>query len=161
MKRYLSYSSIFGRCRFERMSSTSSSWKPKRSASKAASSGPGWSTWIQVSPLAESSAMRGSSRSATSPEVPGVRPRLMRGSVGRAIGTERVVESHSEYVILPANPVFRLSESEPPVCGKSPVRDDFPQPKCAWQDSNLRPCAPEAHALSPELQARGALVYRA
>ena len=26
---------------------------------------------------------------------------------------------------------------------------------CAWQDSNLRPCAPEAHALSPELQARG------
>ena len=25
---------------------------------------------------------------------------------------------------------------------------------CAWQDSNLRPCAPEAHALSPELQAR-------
>jgi hypothetical protein len=25
--------------------------------------------------------------------------------------------------------------------------------KCAWQDSNLRPCAPEAHALSPELQA--------
>ena len=27
--------------------------------------------------------------------------------------------------------------------------------RCAWQDSNLRPCAPEAHALSPELQARG------
>src|SRR5215213_2387065 len=27
---------------------------------------------------------------------------------------------------------------------------------CAWQESNLRPCAPEAHALSPELQARGA-----
>ena len=26
---------------------------------------------------------------------------------------------------------------------------------CAWQESNLRPCAPEAHALSPELQARG------
>src|SRR2546427_10200758 len=24
---------------------------------------------------------------------------------------------------------------------------------CAWQESNLRPCAPEAHALSPELQA--------
>src|SRR6185437_3522234 len=23
---------------------------------------------------------------------------------------------------------------------------------CAWQESNLRPCAPEAHALSPELQ---------
>ena len=32
--------------------------------------------------------------------------------------------------------------------------------KCAWQDSNLRPCAPEAHALSPELQARRGLVYR-
>ena len=30
---------------------------------------------------------------------------------------------------------------------------------CAWQESNLRPCAPEAHALSPELQARGGLVY--
>jgi hypothetical protein len=28
----------------------------------------------------------------------------MRGSVGLAIGTERVVESHTEYVILPANP---------------------------------------------------------
>ena len=26
--------------------------------------------------------------------------------------------------------------------------------ECAWQESNLRPCAPEAHALSPELQAR-------
>jgi hypothetical protein len=26
---------------------------------------------------------------------------------------------------------------------------------CAWQESNLRPCAPEAHALSPELQAHG------
>ena len=26
--------------------------------------------------------------------------------------------------------------------------------RCAWQESNLRPCAPEAHALSPELQAR-------
>ena len=32
---------------------------------------------------------------------------------------------------------------------------DFPR-QCAWQESNLRPCAPEAHALSPELQARGA-----
>src|SRR6266581_3549696 len=30
--------------------------------------------------------------------------------------------------------------------------------ECAWQESNLRPCAPEAHALSPELQARGRLV---
>jgi hypothetical protein len=28
----------------------------------------------------------------------------MRGRVGRAIGTERVVESHPEYVILPPNP---------------------------------------------------------
>src|SRR4051795_10437443 len=28
--------------------------------------------------------------------------------------------------------------------------------ECAWQESNLRPCAPEAHALSPELQAREA-----
>jgi hypothetical protein len=28
--------------------------------------------------------------------------------------------------------------------------------KCAWQESNLRPRAPEARALSPELQARGA-----
>jgi hypothetical protein len=39
---------------------------------------------------------------------------------------------------------------------------DSPWPSrilCAWQESNLRPCAPEAHALSPELQARGALVY--
>jgi L-alanine-DL-glutamate epimerase-like enolase superfamily enzyme len=40
-------------------------------------------------------------------------------------------------------------------------RDRFPKPRvnpvrCAWQESNLRPCAPEAHALSPELQALGA-----
>ena len=32
-------------------------------------------------------------------------------------------------------------------------RPDFPA-ECAWQESNLRPCAPEAHALSPELQTR-------
>src|SRR3954464_1247586 len=32
-------------------------------------------------------------------------------------------------------------------------RPDLPA-ECAWQESNLRPCAPEAHALSPELQAR-------
>jgi hypothetical protein len=32
-------------------------------------------------------------------------------------------------------------------------RPDFVR-ECAWQESNLRPCAPEAHALSPELQAR-------
>ena len=32
---------------------------------------------------------------------------------------------------------------------------------CAWQDSNLRPRAPEARALSPELQARSGVVYRA
>ncbi len=33
------------------------------------------------------------------------------------------------------------------------VRSTFGR-ACAWQESNLRPCAPEAHALSPELQAR-------
>jgi hypothetical protein len=32
----------------------------------------------------------------------------------------------------------------------------FAAEECAWQESNLRPCAPEAHALSPELQARRA-----
>ena len=32
-------------------------------------------------------------------------------------------------------------------------RPDLPA-ECAWQESNLRPCAPEAHALSPELQTR-------
>src|SRR5436190_20979852 len=36
---------------------------------------------------------------------------------------------------------------------KAPVTGGFVW--CAWQESNLRPCAPEAHALSPELQARG------
>ena len=42
---------------------------------------------------------------------------------------------------------------------KAPVTGGFEW--CAWQESNLRPCAPEAHALSPELQARGGLVYPA
>src|SRR3954451_21305255 len=32
-------------------------------------------------------------------------------------------------------------------------RTDFRR-ECAWEDSNLRPRAPEARALSPELQAR-------
>ena len=39
-----------------------------------------------------------------------------------------------------------------------PVQAVSAQPqgaKCAWQESNLRPRAPEARALSPELQARG------
>src|SRR4029450_11142913 len=40
------------------------------------------------------------------------------------------------------------------------VKRARPAAKCAWQDSNLRPCAPEAHALSPELQARRVVVYR-
>ena len=31
-------------------------------------------------------------------------------------------------------------------------------PLCAWQESNLRPRAPEARALSPELQARSSQV---
>ena len=37
-----------------------------------------------------------------------------------------------------------------------PRRSDSGQPggRCAWQESNLRPRAPEARALSPELQAR-------
>jgi hypothetical protein len=30
--------------------------------------------------------------------------------------------------------------------------------RCAWQESNLRPRAPEARALSPELQARSSQV---
>src|SRR3954464_2465039 len=32
------------------------------------------------------------------------------------------------------------------------------RPKCAWQESNLRPRAPEARALSPELQALGPVI---
>jgi hypothetical protein len=37
-----------------------------------------------------------------------------------------------------------------------PASFDSVQPggRCAWQESNLRPRAPEARALSPELQAR-------
>ena len=75
-----------------------------RSASAAASGTPGRSTWIHVSPLAEISEMRGSACSATSAATPRVRPRLMRGSVGLAMGTERVVHLQLRFAILPANP---------------------------------------------------------
>src|SRR3989440_12942295 len=59
---------------------------------------------------------------------------------------------------MPALPAFaatalRRTRTERDHHGPAePGRISFGQ--CAWQDSNLRPCAPEAHALSPELQAR-------
>src|SRR6187551_1566943 len=65
--------------------------------------------WIQVSPLAESSAIRGSVRSTRGPVSPRARPRLMRGRVGRAIRPQGVVELHlrstrfySEPLVVPA-----------------------------------------------------------
>src|SRR5215210_929481 len=161
----------------------SSSWKLKRSASTAASSTPGRSTWIHVSPLAESSEMRGSTRSATAAPALRPRPRLMRGSVGLAIRTERIVELHLRstrfYLQTLARPPGArggrgdaAGEEERGSAGAvgapagqrvSPRGSDAvaqhldlrsERRVCAWQDSNLRPCAPEAHALSPELQAR-------
>ena len=55
-----------------------------------------------------------------------------------------------------ANVTTRESKLFPAKARKPRSRAASGKPaRCAWQDSNLRPCAPEAHALSPELQARG------
>jgi hypothetical protein len=45
-------------------------------------------------------------------------------------------------------------ESFPPGATETAERSNT----CAWQESNLRPRAPEARALSPELQALGSQV---
>ncbi len=89
--------------------------------------------------------MRGARVSAASTGKRG-RPRLMRARVGRAMGTERVVDAHLRVRIVPASRQCEQGRDARSVSGR----------ECAWQDSNLRPCAPEAHALSPELQARWA-----
>src|SRR5215211_6646392 len=110
----------------------SSSWKPKRSASSAASSDVGSSTWTQVSPFAWSSAIRGSASSVASMRAP-ARPRrsLGLGSVGRAMGTSRVLESHHETDSTRASDV-------------PPTREGDAQPRsCAFDErmdaSNLAP----------------------
>src|SRR5436190_1458246 len=70
----------------------SSGCQPKRSASSMASSVVGPSMWIQVSPSAWSSAIRGSGRGGASRMGTRGRWRLMRGRLGT--GTEGVVGSH-------------------------------------------------------------------
>ena len=50
-------------------------------------------------------------------------------------------------------PHTHVLKNDPTKVVMAAQRPDFRR-ECAWQESNLRPRAPEARALSPELQAR-------
>ena len=50
-------------------------------------------------------------------------------------------------------PLTHVLKNDPTKVVMAAQRPDFRR-ECAWQESNLRPRAPEARALSPELQAR-------
>ena len=74
--------------------------------------------------------------SSTPKDVSGELARLVE--IRRSIGTlRRALSPHREIVAALAHPELDALSTE----------------DCAWQESNLRPRAPEARALSPELQA--------
>ena len=92
--------------------------------------------------------------------------RLAGAGAGRATQAEQRSQTRRARSMIPTSacsPCPRPSYTAPKrwsharhvgSTGVGPKLDE-----CAWQESNLRPCAPEAHALSPELQARRGLVY--
>src|ERR1700704_1260372 len=81
----------------------------------------------------------------------GFRLRKYERTVAQAIAADEPANAGSAGVRHPTHIDLR-SRAESSWLGAS--RAGLRSAKCAWQESNLRPCAPEAHALSPELQAR-------